>query len=357
MRVSEFQKVSKILGRITNNASITNLYRSAEVGIETIRACSEYGNIEFWVEPTGLTNPVLINTAAFIGVSSSLPADAEIAILNKDNQIQWKCGDAKGHWTGQPTDRGIPQISHETFDWAPPKEFGKALQLAASACQAQTVAIGLYGVMLDASGENIRLMSSNSTSFAMASIPKGDYPGGSVTLRPPIPAIIAAILGAEPEARMDVTSEGIFILAPSLVAHLPLAAPLEHDISKIISKFSDNQYPITVDSGAIRKFLNRAKALADKGFPVAVSFRVAEGRLLLEHHSVSASAEEYFLSDGIDPSWTFSSVELPVDLLLIAMEHVTAASLDYLGQNILVLRGENPTFAHIIGGVVKKAKG
>lgn len=351
MKVSELQKAVKLLGRISNASSVSMLCRSFELSDNGIRACSEWGNIEMWIA-TGakLTSPVLLNTAAFAGVLNSLPEDGELSLVQEGQQVKWSCGSAKGSWSLVEQDQAIPYIDHTEFPWTPPSDLGEALLIGSSACQAVTVSIGIFGVVLEEIDGKLRITSSNSTSLISSAVAKDGYSGGKVTLRPPVPNVLATILAACGQAKIDVTQQGIFIVGPWLVAQLPISTPLDQDLTATLAKFPNAVYQTDVDKKSISKFVARAQVLAGKGQTAQIIFKVSEGKLSLEHTSVGASTEEFFLASGLDPTWTFASVSVPIDLMASSLQHVDSAVLDYLAQEFLIFTGKSPEFKQIIGG-------
>ena len=214
--------------------------------------------------------------------------------------------------------------------------------------------IGLYGVMAKVDDDTIRFLSSTGANFAMASIPKGDYPGGDFTLRPPTPRTLSALLSAGNNAAVDVTSEGIFILSDAFVAQLAVSVPLEGSLLKIAKRFSTSNYSVKVDPEGVKTFLVRARALTEKSTEAKVILKVSNGELLLEHQGVASSLEETFLAEGLDSSLSFASVALPVGAFIQALGHADSVIFDYMNKNVLVLRGENPEFIEIISSGAKK---
>jgi len=49
----------------------------------------------------------------------------------------------------------------------------------------------------------------------------------------------------------------------------------------------------------------------------------------------------------------FESIEVPGDVLITSITNIKEIVLDYLDKSILLLKGENPDFVHIIGGQTK----
>lgn len=358
MQVSPLVSAVKVAAKISNPGSLTPLHRSIELGPECIRACSEYGNIEIFEGVAGLEKPVLLETNSLLAVLSSLSGSEEVAFELKGTALYWKSKDAKGHWQTVQQEHKIPQIDHQTFPWKPTADFGEALVIASSACAASAVSIGLFGVELSIdSSVNphvLRLISSNSIALAYTEVEAGVLSGSmqtsKIVLRPPVPSILAAVMKACKDPMLDLTSEGIYLYSEQMVAQLPVSVPLGHDLLAVLAKYPNAQHMAEVNSGALKKFLARAKTLADKKATVQIGLRIDAGRLALEHRGLTASSEEYFLAGGLDQSISYSSVALPLDMLITPLEHVDGIILDYLPDNILILVGVDYGFQYVVGG-------
>lgn len=350
MQVSVLTAISKIVSKISNPSSLTSLHRSILVGKETFKACSEFGNLEIQTDPTGLNSDCLVDADALTAIASSLPQNTTIDLIEKPNKIEWKCGQAKGHLNLVQTDHAIPNISHQTFPWIPEKNLGDALLLSSCACQAAAVAVGLYGITIEPSGNDLVLTSSNSIALASATIEKGSYPFSKITLRPPVPSIISALIQSCPNCVLDVTSEGIFISGDWLRAQLPLGTNLTHDLKKIADKYATSTHSAKIDNASVRRFIMRAKGLSDKHLSFTVGLRIEQGKLALTHSGISSGSEEFFLADGLDTSLNYSSVSLPADMLVVPLSVIETAVFDYLPQQQIVLRGSNPNFLYVVGG-------
>ena len=350
MKVSDLAQLSKIASRISNQGSLTSLYRAIELGPESIRVCSEFGNMELSIEPTGLTKEVLLDCAAVQTVANSLPLSSEISFTEKDNKVSWKCGEDKGHWSTVVTEHSIPRVDHTNFPWTPPSNLGDALNLATCACQAAAVSIGLYGISIITDGDKLRLLSSNTVSLAESVIDKGTFPVERLTLRPPVPSIIAALLSVCPSAQLDVTDKGLFIGGPGLVAHLPISNPLDMDLKKVADKFRTATQVAKVNMLAIRQFINRARGLSDKHTEFTISLGVKEGKIGLMHSGISSSTERFLVADGADHSLSYESEPFPAAMILIALSFVEDVVFDYMKDKQIVMRGTNPQFNYVIGG-------
>lgn len=349
MLVKSLLPIMKLVSRCSNTASLTNLYHSVELGPDAIRAISEFANIEFWTAELGLKETVLLDTSSVLAVIQSLPASGDLILTKKDTKVEWSCGQAKGHWNLVATDNIIPKLTHDTFPWEPDETFPTALLLASSACQAAAVSVGLYGITIEPNGDKVYFRSSNSISLSSSSIPKGAFPSEAVTIRPPVPHIIASIM-ATGKCIFDINEDGIYVFGDKLTAHLPLGEKLEHDLKEIASRYENATQTTTVDTQAIRKFIARARALTDKNVNFEINLSVDKGRISLQHSGIASSTEEFFVATGLPEDLKYESIPLPADMLLLPLASVENFVLDYLDTKCLVLKGTKPDFTYVLSG-------
>lgn len=351
MKTKTLNGILKLVSKISNPSSLTSLYRAVEISDGAVRACSEFGNIHILLDTkSGLDDKILLDCSSLLAVTQSLPGESEITFKEDTNRVKWTCGDAKGHLAFIQTDYKVPQIDHDNFPWTPPKDLSNALLLASCACQAAAVSIGLYGITIEPDGDRLRFMSSNSISLASTSVELGDYPGGKTTVRPPVPGIVAALLASCPNCTLDLTDKGVFILGDWLMAHLPLGTNLEHDLKALSDKYTKADEVTSINVGAVKKFINRARNLTDSKSNFTVALKIEEGKLILTHESIGSSTEEWFLAEGLDAKATYQSVVLPADLLVLPLEFIQHVVLDYIKDQQLVLQGDNPQFTYVLGG-------
>lgn len=359
----------RVISKVTNASSLTPLYKSIEIGksaegMEAVRACSEFGNIEIWPsEPTGLEQPCILDAAALSAVLQSLPGEADVQLSKKEDKVWWKYASAKGHLSLVQQEHQIPLINppNGNFPFTPPADFSDALHFADLAVEAATVSIGMFGMVLryvpavaDPKLHHLLLISSNTISLAMARVPVENYPvTQDITLRPPIPTILATILKEFKGCKMDITKDSIFLWCKDkMAAQLPLSPPLEQDLFMIADKFKSATHKAQIDRSAIKLFLSRASQLIDKHTDSVVQMKIDGGKLILEHTGIAASAEEDFLATGLDPAVKFASISLPINMLMIPLETVDTLILDHIPQIAIVLQKE-PTYKYILSGTVK----
>lgn len=353
MKAKDLSTIVKIASNISNASSLTSLFRSIELGPNSIRCCSEFGNLEIVVEATGLQEPCLVDTDSFMAIVSSLPQSEEVTFKPTPTKIDWVCGSAKGHLGIVQTDHKVPKLSHQNFPWTPPPNFANALILASTACAAAAVSFGMYGITVEPDGDVIRMMSCNTISLAATTVENKDFPTTKITLRPPVPGIIASLLDTCPCTFDFVTegdNKGIFILGNGLMAQLPLGSNLDHDLKAISEKFTTSNHVAKINSASVKKFITRAKSLTDKKSNFLVSLKIEEGKLVLSHSAIASSTEEYFLADGLPADITYQPVELDADMLTLPLSYVQDIVLDYLPQQQLVLKGTNPNFLYVVSG-------
>ena len=350
MKAKALQSIGRLTSKISNPSSLTSLYKSIELSNNKVRCCSEFGNLELTLDPTGLQNAVLLDADAVMAIASSLPPEADITIEEKGSKINWVCGNAKGHLNQVVTDYKIPEIKHPNHPWTPPAEFIAGLILASAACQAAAVSVGLYGIVIEPDTSVLQIMSSNTIALAQAKIDLAGYAFGKIVVRPPVPAVIASLMTACPGSKIDITKEGIFIEGSWLKAHLPLGADLQHNLKEIADKFVEAKITSKVDNKAVKRFLARAKVLSEKNSTFNVGLKVEAGKLSLIHSGITSSTEEYFLADGLDPAINYQTVNIPADMLMLPLEHIDSVVYDYLPTSRLVLKGSKPEFLYVIGG-------
>lgn len=354
MKVKTLAAFCKIAARISNPSSLTSLYRSIEIGPEALKCCSEFGNLHILLldNDIGLKNVCLLDTEDLLNILQSLPSDGDITLDEQVNKINWSCDNAKGTLNHVQSDHQTPPIKHANFPWSPPADFSNALLLASCACQAAAVSIGLYGVTIEPDGNDLNFISSNSISVAATKIVKDTYPGGKkVTLRPPVPAIIANLIASCPNCFLDVTDDGVFIIGDWIMAHLPLGTDLDHDLLKLAKQYTTANETVKINSSAVKKFITRARNLTEKQSNFTVSLKIEQGKLIMMHEGISSSSEQWFLAEGIDPSIVYTPISLPADLLLLPLEFVQHLVLDYIkSEQSLVLRGTSPEFTYVLGG-------
>jgi hypothetical protein len=364
MKVSALLAITNILSKISFSSSITSLFRSIEIDKEQIRCTSEFGTAAILCDDTGITKPTLLDTVAVLAVARSLPSDSEITFIEKENRINWQCGAATGRWNIVFSDHQIPALDHQSYPWIPSKSLSDALDLAASACQAHAVSVGLYGIAFKPVGDDLFLLSSNSISLACSKIPRGTFPilqdgtflRNEVTVRPPVPGIISTFVSVCPNCAIDITKDGIFIQGDWLKAHLPISVPLEHDLKELIDGYKLQTQTTKINGDAVRKFITRARFLSDRNTSFTITVKVEDGKLILSHSGIASSTEEFFIAEGLPVDIKYEQVALSADLLLIALMHVKTIVFDYLnkdGKSTLVLRGDEPEFIYVVDGEAK----
>lgn len=356
MKVGSLTSISKVISRISNPNALAALHRSVQIEDNIVRCCSDFGNVFIAIEPTGLKNPVLLNCESFLTIISSLPKEADIKFIEEAHRIKWECGVEKGHLNYVQTDDKIPDISHDSFPWNPPKEIGRAFALAGSACESAAVSIGLFGISVHPNGNKLQFISSNSTSLAATSIPLGDYPGKNITIRPPIQKVIETLIDYnQAPCQFDVVSnggktDGIYVLGNNFAAELPLGQPLDHDLKEWVEKFPPTKEVSNINSDQIKRFVARARNLSEKNSDFKIVIKIDAGRLTLTHEAIASSTEQWTLVDGLDKSVKYDPVELQGTPMLDPLENAISADFGYLKDKQLVLRGENPEFMYVVGG-------
>lgn len=339
-----------LAAKVSNPQSLTPLYRSVELGPDRVRACSEYGNLELLQGVEGLARPVLLDAGSLNAVTSSLDGKEEVTFDSADNKVTWKSGSARGHFMQVQQEHQIPELTGEAMFDAPP-EFADALQIAASACLPGGASVGLFGEQISVRDGKLCFIASNSIALSYAEIeaPEGLSSKTKIVLRPPVPQLIGTVLAAAESPGLGI-SDSVFIGGKNLIASFPGAAPLEHDLYKVLDKMSKMEQIAAVSPVAVKKFLSRARVLSDKRASVKVGLRVEAGKLILEQRGMTSSSEEHFLAEGIDDKINYASVSLSLDMMMLPLAYTDGVILDYLPQKNLIFCGEKCSFLYIIAG-------
>jgi hypothetical protein len=340
----------KLVATVSNRNSLTPLFRCIELGPGTLRACSEFGNIEIVIGETRFDEPVLIDCELFNNLLCSLPNNTDVYLTRAGDRLRWETERGGGPLTIVAQDDQIPPLTHKNYPWMPPETFAQALIRAQLACQAATVSVGMFGIVLARTDGDLRLLSRNALSLSSVTLEDNGFPADKITLRPPIPHILATILREYPESSMDVTDEGLFVVNDCLTAHLPVSTPLEHDLIGVAERYSKKQYICEIDIDGLRSFLSRALKIKDKHSEELIQLTINDGAILLTQVTSVLRVDEFLISDGLDPALTFAPIEFPIEQLLVPLDHVHSIVLDYLPQGVLVLLGQDPDFEFIVSG-------
>src|SRR5580698_4309331 len=98
MLVKDLVALCNLASKISNPNSLTNLYRSIQLGPNLMQVCSEFGNMEVAVENgTGLIENRLLDLKSLASVKT-LPPHSVITFTENESDLEWKCGAAKGKW-------------------------------------------------------------------------------------------------------------------------------------------------------------------------------------------------------------------------------------------------------------------
>jgi hypothetical protein len=206
MRAAKLTSAMKLVATVSNPSSLVPLFRCIELGPETLRACSEFGNIEIVIGETRFDEPVLLECELFNNILHSLPNNTDVYLARAGNRLRWETEGDRGQLPVVAQDDQIPPLTHRNYPWMPPETFAQALIRAQLACQAASVSVGMFGIVLARTNGDLRLLSRNALSLSSVTVEDNGFPADKVTLRPPIPHILASILREYPESLIDVAA-------------------------------------------------------------------------------------------------------------------------------------------------------
>src|SRR5215469_14050863 len=176
MKVENFQSAMKLASKVSNPTSLTPLYRCVELGPDTLRACSEFGNIEIAIGETRFDKPALIECEVFSNLFRSFANNTDVYLTRTSDRLLWETESGGGELIIVAPDDQIPPLTHKNYPWTPPKAFAKALIRAQLACRAATVSAGMFGVVVVRTDEDLRLLSCNSISLSAVTLEDNGFP-------------------------------------------------------------------------------------------------------------------------------------------------------------------------------------
>lgn len=342
MKVSALAPALKVASLISHSKSPATLYRCVEISGRSARACSEIGEITMTLdEDTGLTQPCLVSVKNLKAVFQSLDPSDDVCLTQSAGNVHWETDVADGSISiEEEQEHQFPALMHDHFPWVPSPSFDRALLLAETAVKAATVSTGLYGVEIVPSGQLLRLGSTHSAAVAVVSLAAGDYPVNyKITLRPPVPKLLAHLLQHSDDCCMDVTGDGVFIRSDWFAGRLALAPPLDGDLFAFANQYQVQRYCVDIDMAAIQNFASRASNLSDNQRIALLSMNA--GQLLLAFQGESAKGTEYLLADNVDQSTQFD-LSCSIKALKPILEKVTSVVLDYVQTDrVLIFRDQS----------------
>lgn len=353
MKVADLIRATKLAAKLSNSSSLVPLYRCIEIQVDRVRACSEHGIIEILIQ-TGLEETSLVDLSTVNAVLGSLPSQQDLLLTRQGNNVYWNCGDtADGYWPIVEQPHSIPNLTYRRYPWSPPDDFADALLLASSVNTAAAISFGMYGVEIERRPSGLQLVSCRADdSLACVTVDDDGYPATEkITIRPPVPSALAAILRAWPNSMMDVSRDGIFVQGDWLTAALPVSPHLSCDLFAIADRYSSQNCIAKIDTFAIKRFLSRTKLLADVPMRSAVDLVFAAGHLLIQHKALAQGCNEVFLAQLPNDAPQFAPFTVAVEEFQLLLEHIDSVVLDHLPNNVLVMRGKQPEFQYAIGGV------
>jgi hypothetical protein len=228
------------------------------------------------------------------------------------------------------------------------EKFSELLELGAVACgNTSLLAIGLFGVLLDNTGDRLRVYSSNNKTMATAVLGPKLSQGTRAVLTPVAIKLLVAI-AAEKPARLSFDNEAVYVVTPTRRLVLKQVPPLRYDLAEAGEKFSSAEKAIKLDRAVVQNFVRRASLLAEQRGAAKVQISVDQGTTKLSFTEGATQAEDFYLGENAT-AVTVAPVEVDALALSQVLGNTTEAVYDYANEGVVILRN-NDGFRYVIEG-------
>jgi hypothetical protein len=352
VKADELYRQLSLFTKLTQKQALTASYRALAFGVDYVRACGLFGQMESFLE-LGLGAEAFVDCEDFLQLLRSLPA-AEFKAELVEGALHWSCGAATGHLTLMAGDREQIVVPSPVFNGMAPEgmiaaQFGEGLELGALSCGSSTVRLlGLQGVQIsNSNGRSYARATDNTTLSSCCLGPELDG-SDTITLLPEAIELLAALIKRDGDAMMAHDDSSVFCVTENTRLLLYQVPPLRTNVGEILSRFTTAEVRQRLNHEAVAAFLKRAMALSEGGGHAMVEISVDEGRTRLSFNEIGSSSQEYYPADD-GPRVTVPAIRLEASRLAKALAHADELVFDYAAQNVLLLRGDNE-FTYAITG-------
>lgn len=340
---------------MNNRHALSAQHKCLYLSPSLVMAKSSYGQIEIDVELTGLTGPVFIETATFMGVLNSLPPGEELVLKQKGDTVNWKCGAASGKLASAALDV-YDQIGRKPKKsaWPVQLELAEALDLGAISCDNNTLAaIGMYGIVIDNRGAGAAVYSCDNVTISACYGLKERITNAPelMTLAPEAASLLSATMKRGNKGKLEFFDGNVYYRSENTRLLITQSAALSKDISALLDNFKDGPKSkvIAIPPTRIASFVQRVNTIADNRKDAHVTLKVEEGRIALSFSTGIAASDEYYMAEGLGKAQV-APIALKADRLARALRYVQSIDIAHLDKGVVLLRGESPTFRYMIAG-------
>lgn len=345
LRSSDIKELLAPVKLLANKHALSAVYRTLELSHSMVRACASYGTIEIDMQLGIPTDQVYyVDAMTFLAVVDSLAAQEDLKLVRDKEALKWSCGSATGRLALAAIDQ-MPGIGEypEGDPLLIPDGLKQALELGALSCDSMSLAsMGMHGVVLDTRNESfyqLDIYSSDNITVSYSSIPRSetDVWPELITLTPPAAELLAEVLNKN--GGLMFTDTSLYYWDEGTRLRLSLAAPLKHDLAKVVSQYAETEKNVALPTDGIAAFIKRVNALAESKKDSAVTLYAMDGQLALSFSENIAASDEYFLVKDLSIPEGQLEIRLDATRLARALAHVELVALDHVERNTIVFRG------------------
>jgi len=339
---------------LINKNALSATYRTLELDGGVIRGCAGFGMLEVYGDFGLPDGPLYVDATTFIAVVDSLPADKPL-VLNAENAnvLAWEAGAAKGRLALNkiPEMPRIGEMRPANEAWHPTQKFIETLRLGALSCGSESLAsIGMYGVVIDSTGD-VCVYSSDNVTISCAFMSDTTIQAPPIqTYSPEAIKLLAAVLNPkDKEAAIYFGADGIYYRDSYMRLALKQLAPMKADVNAILNEFSigDTRAPLPVDR--LQAFIKRINAMTENKKANSITMQASNGRLTMSFSDGLAASEEYYMVDELTVP-DLPPIQLDATKVGRALAHVDSVVLDHIERKVLVFEGGDPLFQYIVSG-------
>jgi hypothetical protein len=324
-----------------NKGALSPSYRCLVLQPDQIRGASNYAVLEVDVD-LGLGGKTLcVDASNFLAIIASLPEKKEIILTGGDRVLSWACGAAKGRLALMPEIKvaSIEAPADKRRAWQPQPPFREALELGTLSAGSDSMAsAGLHGVVID-NRNKLRVLACDGVTVSDAIVldkPLKNWPP-MVTISPDGAALLHFLL-RDKKLSVSCDEKAIHASGTGFRALIKQVAPLKHDIASLLGSYQEAEIVVEIPSDRIAAFIKRVSAIAEIKKGVQVTVSASEGRMTLAFLEGAASADEYYLVDGLKVP-DLPEVLIDASKMARALSHATEIVLDHAARSVIILRG------------------
>lgn len=333
MKAGQLSKLLDPFKGVINRHSVIEDYSNLILMPEGVFGTSPFGTL-FAKVPLPIDSVISVNGSHLLSVVAGLP-DIDLQLEVSSSALRWVCGTANGRLAARPAKP--PRLPTRDHDWF---VLGEDFLLDAATLSSRNPAlaqVGLYGVVLDGTGDDLIGYSTDNKTIAW--MPLGKHAGeGRVILGSPAADLLEKLVGTG-GVSLAFDGSSLLLQSDSYLAALSSLPPLSQDVPAKMEIFADCKIRAALDTEIIRTFGKQVQALS--GQPGSNMFfhvtGVQGGSSVVEmayKHLNADLYDKFVLEEHIPVNLPWLSLD--VVTLLLALRYAEFVALDHVKDGILV---------------------